>query len=398
LAKRDLFNNIYKLYTEDLDRSHLEKLIKTEAPEVYQFYLNSLKNKNYESYNKGERIFIFAKDLAVAFLLKLNPVRRIAYSLAIVIFFYAAFINNWMWATFSFIVMNLLLAFELAGKLSAADELEVAAKIQAKLTKIDIPDFKKIEFARFIKSAREVGGDYLSLHTPEGENCRRHYIVMGDISGKGMAAAIYMIQVHALLKYFTLRLENLKQTFVSLNDIVKKLFDKGIFFTAIGVTIENEEKIKVIRAGHSPFLHFCSESGKCNEIVPKGIGLGMNDNGLFSKTIEEFEADLKPGDLYIFFTDGVTETKNRFNEDFGTDRLKNIILKAKDKNVNDILDSILYNIQIFKETAEPDDDLSLMIIKVKAEEGETEAGKSEEKEETQEETQEETPAETESYN
>lgn len=387
MAKRDLFNNIYKLYTEDLDRSHLERLIKTEAPEVYQFYLNSLKNKNYESYNKGERIFIFAKDLAVAFLLKLNPVRRIAYSLAIVIFFYAAFINNWMWASFSFLVMNLLLAFELAGKLSAADELEVAAKIQAKLTKVDIPDFKKIEFARFIKSAREVGGDYLSMHTPEKDDGRRHYIVMGDISGKGMAAAIYMIQVHALLKYFTLRLENLKQTFISLNDIVKKLFDKGIFFTAIGVTIENEEKISVIRAGHSPFLHYCCETGECNEVVPRGIGLGMNDNGLFSKTIEEFKADLKHGDLFVFFTDGVTETKNKFNEDFGTDRLKNIIRKAKDKNVNDILDSILYNVQIFKETAELDDDLSLMIIKVKTEkEKSDEAGSDIKVETTQEET------------
>ncbi len=394
MAKRDLFNNIYKLYTEDLDRSHLEKLIKTEAPEVYQFYLNSIGKKNYESYNKLERIFIFTKDLAVAFLLKLNPVRRIAYTLALIIFFYSAAINNWMWATFSFLVMNLLLAFELAGKLTAADELEVAAKIQAKLTKVDMPHFKKIEFARFIKSAREVGGDYLSLHTPEKDDRKLHYIVMGDISGKGMAAAIYMIQVHALLKYFTLRLENLKQSFISLNDIVKKLFDKGIFFTAIGVTIENEEKIKVIRAGHSPFLHYCYESGECSEVVPKGIGLGMNDNGLFSKTIEEFEADLKPGDLFVFFTDGVTETKNRLNEDFGTARLKEIIRKAKDRNVNDILESILYNVQIFKETAELDDDLSIMIIKVKAPAVNEEVSGSEVNEET---LREET-AETESKN
>lgn len=99
------FSNLYKLYTSDLKDGDVSRLFRSEAPEVYQFYLDSAKRNDYKKMTKGQRKFALLKDLIYTFLSKLSPVRRIAFSIAFAIFLYASMMNMWFWGVLSFLTV-----------------------------------------------------------------------------------------------------------------------------------------------------------------------------------------------------------------------------------------------------------------------------------------------------
>jgi len=353
------FRSIYNFYTGDLSYDELRKLINKEAPSVLKFYLSEAKQPD-KNRHAIIRYVAFAKNLFFAFLFKLNPLRRLIYSILLFIFFWG-FINSFgYWVFFAFAGLNLLLAFEVAEKLTAKGELEIAKNIQESLMPKAPPEIPPLDISFYAETAKDVGGDYLDFISNGVPG--KSLMFLGDISGKGMAAALYMVQVRAIIHQIVQSESDLITILTQLNKVLCKIFTKNYFFTANAAILE-KNNITFCRAGHLPALYYCKETGSCSRLTPSGMGLGLTDSDLFSSSLKTESVTLNSGDILIFFSDGVSETMNRDNKEFGEDKLEKIVIANSHKSSSDIESAILINLNAFRGYSDPNDDISLVILK-----------------------------------
>lgn len=364
MAKWNSLKRIYDLYTSDLSYKEIDRLIKRDAPEVYDFYVKRIK-QNQRDKNSIKNFLIFLKSLFKEFLLRMSPLRRIFYTVALVLFAAGYLFTLWNWIVFAFIMINLLLAFELADKLTARDEIIVARDIQNSLMPKQPPLNCSFDIASYSEAAREVGGDYYDFIVP-ANNGEKLCLVIGDISGKGMGAALHMVQVQAILKCLISEFNGCRNVLTSLNNILKKIFKVDTFFT-ITIAEINNSSLTLCRAGHTPIIHFCNKTTSCMNVTPAGIGIGLRDNGLFEKVLEEVDLHTGPGDILVFYTDGLIESMNEQKEMFGDERLRKIIKDNSYKTATEIQEAILFALQRFRSTDYVDDDLTLVVMKAKEE-------------------------------
>ncbi|MFO7444944.1 MAG: PP2C family protein-serine/threonine phosphatase [Ignavibacteriaceae bacterium] len=356
----DRIRNFYKYYTKDFSYKDLEKLFKQDAPEVYDFYVNRMKQSDKDTSVTGRIKFI--RNLFIEFLMQMSPARRIVYSIALIIFMLGYFNGNWQWAVFSFLLVNLLIAFELADKITAKDELSVARDIQSSLMPKESPLNKNYEICGYSDSAREVGGDYFDFIIDESIPDKM-YLVIGDISGKGMAAAIHMVQVRAILHNLVLTHDSPKSILVALNSNLNKMLRAGSFFTVSMAHLNSGKTLKLCRAGHLPLILYSRKENMCKNIIPYGMGIGLGNNILFEKTLEEISIEPETGDILVFYTDGVVEAMNGYLQEFGEERLNRVIRQNAHKPAGLIKDAILDAVESFAQSTPRHDDLTMIVMK-----------------------------------
>ncbi len=358
MSSSNPIKRIFDLYTSDLSYQEIEKLVKREASEVYEFFKADIPKPD-PSQSKFSRGFIFVRSLFNAFIMKLTPARRIFYLIAVFLFFVGYFQQNNFYLFFSFIVLNLMLAFELADKLSARGELDVARKIQSDLIPKHETKINGYEISTYYEPAREVGGDYFDvIETPD-----RTFVVVGDISGKGMAAALYMVRVQSIIYMLIDSYSDVKDIVINLKKYFSKNLRREFFLTLTMASIEKDGSVKLVRAGHPPSYHYKTAFKEFNQIYPQGLGIGLNDKGIFEKTLEVYE--FKPGqnDIVTLYSDGVSEAMNIYYDLFGEENLKRVIANNADKSAAEIKDSILRAIAAFRGSANQNDDLTLVVLK-----------------------------------
>lgn len=354
-------NKLYEFYASDVGYKELEKLVKRDVPELYDFYAKRLKQDKRPK-NSVAGFLIFIKDLFIEFLTRLSPVRRLIYSLAFVFFVFGYLSQNFTLAVYSFILLNLLIAFELADKLTAKDELEIAREIQTSLMPKSPPPIPNFEISCYSEAAFEVGGDYYDFIINE-KFPDRTYFIIGDISGKGMAAAIHMVQVQSVLHHVIMNESSPKEILISLNRNLKKFLRKGSFFTAVLALIEQDGSIHLVRAGHMPVIYYCCTKNECITIVPKGIGIGLGDDHIFENALEEIIVKPEQGDLLVFYTDGIIESMDGFHQEYGAERLKDIIMMNSGKSAKVIQEAILSSLSSFKNNSQFYDDFTITVMK-----------------------------------
>jgi len=361
VAKFKRLNRLYEFYASDIGYKELEKLVRRDVPELYDFYARRLK-QDQRPKNSISGLLAFIKDLFVEFLSRLTPVRRLIYSLAFAFFIFGYITQNFTLAVYSFILLNLLIAFELADKLIAKDELDLAREIQTSLMPKNPPLNNHFEITCYSEAAFEVGGDYYDFIINEKFPDKTFFII-GDISGKGMAAAIHMVQVQSILHHIILTESSPKEILISLNRNLKKFLRKGSFFTAALASINADGSISFVRAGHMPLIYYCKNRNECMNIIPKGIGIGLGDEPVFENTLEEFFIKPEEGDLLVFYTDGIVESMNGHHQEYGTERLKNIIVMNSGKPIKNIQEAVLSSVTNFKNNSPFYDDLTIAIMK-----------------------------------
>jgi sigma-B regulation protein RsbU (phosphoserine phosphatase) len=121
--------------------------------------------------------------------------------------------------------------------------------------------------------------------------------------------------------------------------------------------------VKICRAGHNPTL-LANEHG-VKEINSKGIGLGLDNAKLFDINLQEIELSLNSGDIFLFYSDGLTEAMNSFKEEFGLNNVKQILKENAGKHSADIQRNLIDEVKAFKGNAEQNDDITLVTVKVK---------------------------------
>jgi serine phosphatase RsbU (regulator of sigma subunit) len=240
-------------------------------------------------------------------------------------------------------------------------ELEIARQVQMRLLPKISPSVPGFEISGVCIPAKEVGGDYFDF-IELGDS--RLGIVIGDVSGKGVPAAIYMTLTKGIVQSHADDYISPKDVLVKVNNLLYKTIDKDSFVSLFYAVLDFKKKtLFYSRAGHNPLIHFQKKDGSCDMLEPDGIALGLEKGDLFSKIISEKKIQLQPGDLMVFYTDGFTEAMNRNREEYGEVRLIDIIRKSHDQSIDGIYNAILKDIRQFVKDTPQHDDMTVVLLK-----------------------------------
>jgi serine phosphatase RsbU (regulator of sigma subunit) len=249
-----------------------------------------------------------------------------------------------------------------AEKERLAESLQIARQMQQNLLPREITSVGGIEIATMNIAAQEVCGDYYDIIPKNDEELG---IIIADVSGKGPSAALYMAEVKGVMLSMSQRTISPSEILIEANRILAPTLDSRNFITMTYAMINEPKKMmKMCRAGHNPILHYDAPSGTVEVVQPKGIGLGLGRNGMFESTLEQIERKLNTGDILVFYTDGLTEAMNEQQQLYGLSRLTNILLKNKDYSSEEIKSAIFQDLQIFLNTGLPQDDITLVLLKI----------------------------------
>jgi sigma-B regulation protein RsbU (phosphoserine phosphatase) len=221
-----------------------------------------------------------------------------------------------------------------------------------------LPSIPNLDYIGYCRSARGVGGDYydfLSLgHNSLG-------IGLGDISGKGISAALLMATLQALLRSNAPQKgTELDELFKTMNRLLCTSAAKGKYATFFyGVFDADKRSLVYVNAGHLPPMLFRS-SGEVWRLKTGGMVLGMVPHASYTKE----QIELQSEDLLVIFSDGVSEAMNMKEEEFGEDRLIELVKNNPGKSAEEVKQLILAEIEDFVGFAPQHDDLTLVVARV----------------------------------
>jgi serine phosphatase RsbU (regulator of sigma subunit) len=256
---------------------------------------------------------------------------------------------------------------EHAEKERLEEELRIAREIQMSLlpggTLTALPG---IRVAALCIPATEVGGDYYDA-LPLSDT--RMGVVIADVSGKGTSAALYMAELKGLVLSLSRIYDSPARLLIEANRILAESMDSRTFVTMTYAVVDTaERRMRFARAGHNPLIHLEARTGKTRVLTPPGLGLGLDRGEGFERILEEQEVPLAPGDVFLFFTDGLSEAMNAGAELFGEVRLRRILEQSEALTSEQLRGRILEEVERFVGDAPPHDDLTMVVLKVVAEE------------------------------
>jgi len=235
-------------------------------------------------------------------------------------------------------------------------ELETAAQIQRRLLPTGAPDLAGYEMTGYNLPCREVGGDYYDF-LPCGDG--RMGIVIGDVSGKGMGAALLMATLQASFRAHAGLGLSPPDLVARLNQTVAaaSMSNKFISFFYGELNAANGE-LRYVNAGHNPPL-LLRTTGEVERLRAGGMILGVMGDSTYTDRIVE----IRPGDLLVLFSDGITESQNEAGEEFGEERLIEVMRAAVSGNAESIRDQVESAVDAFVGKAPQFDDITLTVLK-----------------------------------
>lgn len=263
----------------------------------------------------------------------------------------------------SIAIENAFLYEELTEKERLKHEMAIARRIQIASLPQRTPDVCGLDIAGVSIPALEVGGDYFDYLNGAD---RTFTVIVGDVSGKGTSAALYMSKVQGILRsLFQFNLSP-RDLFVKANTLLYQDLEKQSFITAIGAAIDTKaRKLTLARAGHLPLYYFISKQQRVEALTPKGMGLGLEKNDSFATELEEICVEYHSEDIFLFVTDGVTEAQQADGREFGEQRLKDLLVANRAQSANFIRDTIIREVEYFCENTFQHDDQTVVVVKVR---------------------------------
>ena len=260
-------------------------------------------------------------------------------------------------------IENAFLYEALAEQERLKHELAIARKIQLASLPQTTPEIKGLEIAGASYPALEVGGDYFDYLNGKAD---RITIIVGDVSGKGTSAALYMSKVQGILRSLHAFDLSPKELFVRTNKLLCHDLEKSSFVTAITGAFEPQaRKLVLARAGHLPLYHYVARTQKVEVVTPKGLGLGLESTDLFASELEERVMFYQPNDVFVFASDGVTEAEDESGGQLGEEGLVRVIMQHAGEDANSILNQIMEAVRDFCQGGEQHDDQTVVIVKAR---------------------------------
>jgi phosphoserine phosphatase RsbU/P len=243
------------------------------------------------------------------------------------------------------------------------EELKIAKTVQKSLLPDVLEKDNDFDIAAFSESADEVGGDYYD--TLRSNACEVSLII-ADVSGKGTTAAFHMSQMKGIFHSLAQDCIEPDSFMRRANQALVYCLERGSFISATFFVINTEQKrVRYSRAGHCPVLYYSAEKDSAEYLKDKGIALGMVRNKSYSNFIQSNEFTYRSGDIMVLYTDGITEAKDKKGEEFGYDRLSQVLMEVRDRDPKAIQDYLINKLYEFSGTKNINDDYTTMIVKFK---------------------------------
>jgi serine phosphatase RsbU (regulator of sigma subunit) len=247
------------------------------------------------------------------------------------------------------------------------EELRIAHEIQMSLLPQGPLHMPGLSVTALCVPAREVGGDYYDF-LPLDDH--RVGVLIADVSGKGTSAALYMAELKGLMLSLSEIHSSPRELLIAANRIIAHHLDARSFITMTYAVVDLRKRIMTYaRAGHTPLIYVPGAGVGARDVrilVPDGMVVGLKlDNGeMFDRLLQEETIALRPGDLYLFFTDGISEAMNVHDDCFGESRLGELVQAHAHLPSTELRERVLREIAAFVGDAPQHDDMTMILLKV----------------------------------
>lgn len=234
-------------------------------------------------------------------------------------------------------------------------EMQLAQSIQTRLLPRELPVSPIFDIAAVSVSSREVGGDYYDAVELADGDLR---IAIGDVSGKGVPAALLMANVQA--GYRVLRDEPDEAALMArINRVIHENTDLPRFITFVTARLHVQKaELRYVNAGHNP-PYLLRASGAVRTLTEGGLILGIFADSAYESESVAFES----GDVLVLFTDGITEAMDADDQEFGEERLLQVLVEARELPAAEILARVRAAVDVFAAGAPQRDDLTLLVVR-----------------------------------
>ncbi len=316
-------------------------------------------------------ILVILSIVTAVITLRMKPIKGLLILILIELFFLTLAVlifNIWgAWIDLFYPAMILTLLYmsltlykyisEWKKRLLLESELNIAKKIQESFLPKNIPEVEGLEIEVTMFTAHQVGGDLYDFRTFSDGTLG---VMIGDVSGKGVPASLFMAMVTSEFKFFAAPGVPPETVLNGLNSKLAKESSSNLFVTVFYLIFDMKKKmVKFSNGGHLPVIRL-NAAGETELLdVSEGTPLGLIDSGYIGK-----ELQFKKGDTFILYTDGVTEAMNSRRELYGGERLIKAAKASKGLPSKGIIDAILKDVRSFEPKTKQHDDITLIIVKV----------------------------------
>jgi serine phosphatase RsbU (regulator of sigma subunit) len=359
----DRVRNFWQRVSEGRQLDDLWTQFAADARASYGFYGRDVDWEEIQKLPRWRRPLHVTRQFFWALLLKLSPARRVLLLIAFLLLALSGG-NNIRFEVFAAILFLLLLSLELADKVTMKRDLEIAREIQSWLVPSHPPEVPGADIAFATRPQNSVAGDYYDAFYPNAEagNENKLMVVIADVAGKSVPAALLMATLQASLR--TIAGEG-----APLPDLVARLnryacahsLDGRRFTTAVLSEYDPQtRRLTYVNAGHNaPILR--RAHGGLEKLDVGGLPLGIRSPGYY----ETASLELLPGDALIFYTDGVVEAFNEENEEFGEDRWRAVIRSLPVLSAQESLQFLMKPVDEFVGATRQADDITCLVFRSK---------------------------------
>jgi CHASE2 domain-containing sensor protein len=359
--------------TVDLHPNPFQELY--PAAGIHAEVFNSMVNKEFirrapREVNLLILVILMAATAVATF--KTKPIKGLFISIAIIFLFVTAaillFNGCGLWIDLFYPVCVIFLVYlactvykyvaEWKTRLLFEKELDIAKKIQESFLPKTIQPPQNLDIAGTMFTARQVGGDlYDFVEFSKG----KFGVMIGDVSGKGIPASLFMAMVAGAFRSCAQGQVKPEEALLNLNSKLIKEAASNLFVTIFYSIFDLEEKVfTYTNGGHMPVLHLHQDKKFEFLDVDEGMPLGLLEGNYCSRSVK-----FRSGDIFIYYTDGVTEATNSRLELYGKERLVSVAHNSKDFDAAKILEAISKDIRRFEPRTKQHDDITLIVVKIK---------------------------------
>src|SRR6266852_2745801 len=364
----DRLRHFWQRISEGRQIDDLWSQFAADARAGYGFYMKESDAEELQGHRGIRRWFRIAKILFWSLLMKLTPARRVLLLVSLVLLVMSGvkfrFGNNFAFdVNFEFVAalaFLLLLSLELADKVTKKRDLEIAREIQTWLVPSQPPEVAGANIAFATRPQNSVAGDYYDAFYPNPEERERLMVVIADVAGKSVPAALLMATLQASLRTIAGEDAPLADLVARLNRYACAHSLNGLRFTTAVLSEYNpvSRKLTYVNAGHNPPI-LRHANGAVETLEVGGLPLGIR----LDRDYETASMELKPGDALVFFTDGVVEAFNESGEEFGNERWLSAIRNLPDWDAQQSLQFLMTRVDEFVGTTRESDDITCLVFR-----------------------------------
>lgn len=350
---------------DDVLHGNIWQSLRLDFRELKDFYIDDEKKARLEKMGWIKRTLYLIWWYIKILLLRLSPARRV---MLVIGMFFIITSGNVQWVghgvhtnTETYLLGGAIIVFvlmlELKDKLLARSELEAGRSVQYALMPPKRPKIPDWDIWLHSEPANDVGGDlvdYIQLDD------NRHALVLGDVAGKGLRAALLMAKLQATVRALIPGYVSLTELMSRINGIFIRDSLRSIFASLVYLELNSQEQnIRLVNAGHMPLLMVRNNSYTIEQMGKPSPAIGIVTEALY----EEVAIEIDKGDTLVAYSDGITDARNDNGVFFGEGRLEKIIKENSHLPSDQIGQQILKEIEWFRGDARVYDDISMIIVK-----------------------------------